>query len=178
MSVKKQDNATVNRHTVRRLLRYGKPYFWWFVLVLAMCMAIVLLELYQPKLLGLATDEFVNKYQAASAEGFSLAQLKQLRGEDLQGVLQLGLKYFITVVLIMVLSYVQVSILATVGQKIIYNLRTDIFRHLTTLDMAFFNDNPIGRLVTRVTNDCETVNEMFTSVIVNIVGSVFTRWAS
>ena len=174
MSVKKQDNATVNRHTVRRLLRYGKPYFWWFVLVLAMCMAIVLLELYQPKLLGLATDEFVNKYQAASAEGFSLAQLKQLRGEDLQGVLQLGLKYFITVVLIMVLSYVQVSILATVGQKIIYNLRTDIFRHLTTLDMAFFNDNPIGRLVTRVTNDCETVNEMFTSVIVNIVGSVFT----
>ena len=73
----------------------------------------------------------------------------------------------------MALSYVQAAILATVGQKIIYNLRTDIFRHLTTLDMAFFNDNPIGRLVTRVTNDCETVNEMFPSVIVNIVGWVF-----
>ena len=67
MSVKRQDNATVNRHTVRRLLRYGKPYFWWFVLVLAMCVAMVLLELYQPKLLGRATDECVNKYQTVSA---------------------------------------------------------------------------------------------------------------
>lgn len=174
MSVKKQDNATVNRHTIRRLLRYAKPYIGWFVLVLGLTVITVLLELYQPKLLGLATDEFVNKYQEASGAGFSLAQLKELRADDLRGVLLLGLQYFGTVVAIMVLSYGQTAILATVGQKIIYNMRTDIFRHLTTLDMAFFNDNPIGRLVTRVTNDCETVNEMFTSVIVNIVGSVFT----
>lgn len=174
MSVKKQDNATVNRHTIRRLLRYAKPYFWWFVLVLGLTVITVLLELYQPKLLGLATDDFVNKYQEASGAGFSLAQLKELRADDLRGVLLLGLQYFGTVVAIMVLSYGQTAILATVGQKIIYNMRTDIFRHLTTLDMAFFNDNPIGRLVTRVTNDCETVNEMFTSVIVNIVGSIFT----
>lgn len=174
MSVKKQDNATVNRHTIRRLLRYAKPYIGWFVLVLGLTVITVLLELYQPKLLGLATDEFVNKYQEASGAGFSLAQLKELRADDLRGVLLLGLQYFGTVVAIMVLSYGQTAILATVGQKIIYNMRTDIFRHLTTLDMAFFNDNPIGRLVTRVTNDCETVNEMFTSVIVNIVGSIFT----
>lgn len=174
MSVKKQDNATVNRHTVRRLLRYGKPYLWWFVLVLGLTVITVLLELYQPKLLGLATDEFVNKYQEASNAGFSIAQLKEMRADDLRGILLLGLKYFGTVVAIMALSYGQTVILATVGQKIIYNMRTDIFRHLTTLDMAFFNDNPIGRLVTRVTNDCETVNEMFTSVIVNIVGSIFT----
>lgn len=174
MSVKKQDNATVNRHTVRRLLRYGKPYLWWFVLVLGLTVITVLLELYQPKLLGLATDEFVNKYQEAANAGFSIAQLKEMRADDLHGILLLGLKYFGTVVAIMALSYGQTVILATVGQKIIYNMRTDIFRHLTTLDMAFFNDNPIGRLVTRVTNDCETVNEMFTSVIVNIVGSIFT----
>lgn len=156
MSVKKQDNATVNRHTIRRLLRYAKPYIGWFVLVLGLTVITVLLELYQPKLLGLATDEFVNKYQEASGAGFSLAQLKELRADDLRGVLLLGLQYFGTVVAIMVLSYGQTAILATVGQKIIYNMRTDIFRHLTTLDMAFFNDNPIGRLVTRVTNDCET----------------------
>lgn len=174
MSVKKQDNATVNRHTVRRLLRYGKPYLWWFVLVLGLTVITVLLELYQPKLLGLATDEFVNKYQEAANAGFSIAQLKEMRADDLHGILLLGLKYFGTVAAIMALSYGQTVILATVGQKIIYNMRTDIFRHLTTLDMAFFNDNPIGRLVTRVTNDCETVNEMFTSVIVNIVGSIFT----
>lgn len=73
----------------------------------------------------------------------------------------------------MVLTYTQASILATTGQKIIYNLRNDIFSHMMKLHIGFYNDNPIGRLVTRVTNDCETVNEMFTSVIVNILKSFF-----
>ena len=173
MSVKRQDNATVNRHTVRRILRYGKPFLWWFVLVLALVLIIVRLELLQPAILERATDDFVGKYVDVSAEGISLAALKQMRAEDLRGVILLGVQYFVVSAVIMLLTYLQVSILATVGQKIIYNMRTDIFRHLTRLHVGFFNDNPIGRLVTRVTNDCETVNEMFTSVIVNTVSSVF-----
>jgi len=73
----------------------------------------------------------------------------------------------------MALSYAQAAVLVTVGQKIIYNMRTEIFSHLNRLHTGFYNDNPIGRLVTRVTNDCETVNEMFTSVIVNVLKSSF-----
>ena len=173
MSVKRQDNATVNRHTVRRILRYGKPFIWWFVLVLAIVLVVVRLELLQPAILERATDDFVGKYVDVSSEGISLAALKQMRADDLRGVILLGVQYFAVSAIIMLLTYLQVSILATVGQKIIYNMRTDIFRHLTRLHVGFFNDNPIGRLVTRVTNDCETVNEMFTSVIVNTVSSVF-----
>lgn len=173
MSEKRTDNATVNRHTVRRILRYGKPFIGWFLLVLAIVLVVVRLELLQPVILKQATDDYVGKYVNISTEGISLSALKEMRADDLRGVILLGVKYFGVSAAIMVLTYLQVSILATVGQKIIYNMRTDIFQHLTRLHIGFFNDNPIGRLVTRVTNDCETVNEMFTSVIVNTVSSVF-----
>ncbi len=173
MSVKKQDNATVNRHTVRRILRYGKPFIWWFVLVLLIVLVVVRLELLQPAILERATDQYVGKYVDVSTEGISLSALKEMRADDLRGVILMGVEYFVVSIAIMVLTYLQVSILATVGQKIIYNMRTDVFQHLTRLHIGFYNDNPIGRLVTRVTNDCETVNEFFTSVIVNTLSSVF-----
>ncbi len=173
MSVKRQDNATVNRHTVRRILRYGKPFIWWFVLVLAIVLVVVRLELLQPAILERASIQYLEKYVGISSEGISLSALKEMRADDLRGVILLGVQYFAVSAIIMLLTYLQVSILATVGQKIIYNMRTDIFRHLTRLHVGFFNDNPIGRLVTRVTNDCETVNEFFTSVIVNTLSSVF-----
>ena len=172
MSVK-QDNAVVNRHVVRRLLKYGKPYIGWFLLVLVIIVVTVQLELWQPRLIGQATDDYLAKYVSLSNEGFSVAELKNLRHDDLVGILQLGGLYLLSVVLIMVLTYTQTALLASVGQRIVYNMRTDIFNHLTKLHIGFFNDNPIGRLVTRVTNDCETVLEMFTSVIVNMIGSVF-----
>ena len=157
----------------RRLLGYGKSYVGWFALALAIILAVVVLELYQPQILGDAVDEFVSKYEQVSGEGFTLEQLKELRAEDLAGVVRLGLIYLATVLAVMGLTYAQAAILATVGQKIIYNLRNDLFSHMMKLHVGFFNENPIGRLVTRVTNDCETVNEMFTSVIVNILKSCF-----
>ena len=157
----------------RRLLGYGKSYVGWFALALAIILAVVVLELYQPQILGDAVDEFVSKYEQVSGEGFTLEQLKELRAADLAGVVRLGLIYLATVLAVMGLTYAQAAILATVGQKIIYNLRNDLFSHMIKLHVGFFNENPIGRLVTRVTNDCETVNEMFTSVIVNILKSCF-----
>lgn len=157
----------------RRLLRYARPYVGYFALALVIILSLVWLELYQPQILGQAVDECVAKYEQISTDGFSLEQLKQLRAEDLSKVIKLGLLYLVTVLTVMALTYAQASILATVGQKIIYNIRNDIFSHMMTLDISFYNNNPIGRLVTRVTNDCETVNEMFTSVIVNILKSLF-----
>lgn len=149
----RQDNQTVNRHTVRRMLRYAKPYAGTFLFVLLLSISTVALELYQPELLEQATNAIV--YKTCTPHEIVI----------------LGLKYLATVLAIFGLTYGQITTLSVVGQKIIYNMRTDIFRHLTTLHMGFFNDNPIGRLVTRVTNDCETVNEMFTSVVVNLVSS-------
>ena len=170
---KKQDNAVVNRHVVRRLLKYGKPYIGWFLLILLIIVGTVRLELWQPELIERASNEYVEKYIDISTEGFSIAELKNMRHDDLMGVLKLGGLYLISVVLTFGLTYAQAALLAMVGQKIVYNMRTDIFNHLSKLHIGFFNDNPIGRLVTRVTNDCETVLEMFTSVVVTMVSNIF-----
>ena len=168
-----KDTEVVNRKTVRRILRYATPYVGWFLLALMLILATVRLELLQPAIIEQATDAYVGKYVEISREGFSIAQLRHMRAADIRGVLGMGLAYLVSSVAIFALTYTQTAILAAVGQKIIYNMRTDIFHHMLELHIGFFNDNPIGRLVTRVTNDCETVLEMFTSVIVNIIGSVF-----
>lgn len=162
-----------DKRYLRRLLRYARPYWPWFLLALAIILVTVWLELYQPQLIGTAVDDFVGKYTAADNVGLTLDAIKQSRVSDLQGVIHLGVIYGLTVLAVMALSYAQAAVLAVVGQKIIYNMRTDIFAHLTRLHIGFYNDNPVGRLVTRVTNDCETVNEMFTSVIVTVLKSCF-----
>lgn len=168
----KNDSKTKKPSANRRLLSYARPYIGHFALAFAIILVLVWLELYQPQILGDAVDECVAKYETVSNEGFSVEELKNLRADDLTNVIKLGLLYLATVLAVMALTYAQATILATVGQKIIYNLRNDIFSHMMKLHIGFYNDNPIGRLVTRVTNDCETVNEMFTSVIVNILKSV------
>ena len=171
MSVR-PDTASQKGGSVARMLRYALPYTGWFLLALAIIFGTVAIELYQPLMLGKATDEFVNKYEDADNTGLTLEERKEQRKEDLLGVVKLGVLYGLSVVISLGLTYAQAAILATIGQKIIYNMRTDVFTHLSKLHVGFFNDNPIGRLVTRVTNDCETVNEMFTSVIVNVLKSI------
>ena len=162
-----------SRHTVRRILRYARPYWYWFLLALVIILATVVFELWQPMIIEKATDDFVGKYVDISTEGLSVAQLVNIRRADINGVIFMAFLYLLSSIAILGLNYAQALILASVGQKIIYNMRNDIFCHLIRLHVGFYNDNPIGRLVTRVTNDCETVLEMFTSVIVSIVGSIF-----
>ncbi len=169
---KHQDNAVVNRHVVRRLLKYGVPYIGWFLLILLIIIGTVQLELWQPELIAQATDDYLAKYVQIEG-GLRIDTSYEMQQEDIRGILILGAKYLLSVVLTFALTYLQAALLASVGQKIVYNMRTDIFNHLSKLHIGFFNDNPIGRLVTRVTNDCETVLEMFTSVIVNMVSSTF-----
>lgn len=170
------DNAVMKSrhgHVLWRIIKYGRPYFWWFVLALAIIMFCVWIELLQPRLLQEAVDEFIGKYEKTGTAGLSLAAIKELRAADITGVMRYGLYYLISVLLSLALTYAQAMILAVTSQKIIYNLRTDIFEHLTRLHIGFFNDNPVGRLVTRVTNDCETISQLFTDVIVNLIKGFF-----
>ena len=171
--IRSNDTAAVNHHTVLRMLRYARPYIGWFLVALLLIVVNVRLELLQPELIEYAADEYVGKYVSLSREGFSITELRHMGAADIRGVLLLGAGYLMCSLVIFGLTFTQTALLASVGQKIIYNMRTDIFRHMTTLDIGFFNENPIGRLVTRVTNDCESVLEMFTNVIVNIIGSLF-----
>ena len=145
MSVR-PDTASQKGGSVTRMLRYALPYTGWFLLALAIIFGTVAIELYQPLMLGKATDEFVNKYEDADNTGLTQAEIKEQRKEDLLGVVKLGVMYGLSVVISLGLTYAQAAILATIGQKIIYNMRTDVFTHLNKLHVGFFNDNPIGRL--------------------------------
>ena len=132
MSKAKEKTLSPNR----RLLRYARPYIGYFMLAFAIILVLVWLELYQPQILGEAVDECVAKYEKISSNGFSIEELKKLRADDLSKIIKLGLLYFGTVIAVMVLTYTQASILATTGQKIIYNLRNDIFSHMMKLHGA------------------------------------------
>lgn len=99
--------------------------------------------------------------------------LKIIRNDDIKGIAKLAILYAIVVIVASLLTYIQTLILQITGQKIIYNIRMEVFSHVQTLSINFFNKNPIGKLVTRVTNDTESLNEMYTSVIVNTLKSIF-----
>ena len=151
----------INKSTLSRLFDYAKPYFWWFVLAFLCIVVIVFIDLYQPILIGNAADAVVDGL-SSDKEATKLI------------VLQKGLIYVAMVVVALILTYIEALILTYVGQKVIYSIRMDVFSHIQSLSMNYFNHNPIGRLVTRVTNDIETLNEMYTSVIVNVLQSIFT----
>ncbi len=157
-NVKKQ-SYSYSQKTLKRMLTYAKPHFMWFFICLVLIVSIVALELYQPIILGTATDYIIANASSNNAERNS--QIFFLAG-----------RYFGIVLLSAILTYAQTMILAFIGQKIILNIRLDVFKHLQKLSLKFFTNNPIGVLVTRATNDIEALNEMYTSVIVNMVKSV------
>lgn len=160
----------IDKNIAKRLLKYAKPYIWQFVLAIAIIFVIVAVELYQPVLIGDVVDKFLSRYSGTHANTVDAGITQQ---SNIQGVIKISLVYLSTVAVVFVLGYAQAMILARAGQKIIYNIRMEIFTHLNDLSISFFNKNPIGRLVTRVTNDTEALNEMYTSVIVNILKSLF-----
>ena len=96
-------------------------------------------------------------------------QLKVLRSLDNKGLIKIAALFLGILLLGFVLAYIQTLILQHVGQKIIYTIRAQVYNHLLGLPLRFFYSNPIGMLVTRVTNDTETLNEMYTSVLVNLI---------
>lgn len=161
------DNNKTNKNLYKRLLKYAMKYMWSFAIAILIIIVIVAVELYQPVLLGDAVDKFLSRYNYA--QGISAVNTQS----DINGVIKIALIYFFTVTVIFFLDYTQSLILARTGQKIIYNIRLEIFTHLNNLSLSFFTDNPIGRLVTRVTNDTEALNEMYTSVIVSVLKSCF-----
>ncbi len=151
---KEKQYKSLDLNLMKRLLKYAKPFWIQITISLILLLGVVGLELYQPILLGKAVDEFIVN-------------------EDIPGIIRLAFIYFGTALGIFVLTYIQSMILQYSGQKIIYNIRVEMFEKLQSLSIEFFNKHPIGKLVTRVTNDTETLNELYTSVIVNSIKSIF-----
>lgn len=93
---------------------------------------------------------------------------KLFRQADKKGILGISLLFLAIITLSFIFNYIQVYVLNYTGQKIIYNMRQELYSHIQKLSLSFFDKNPVGRLVTRVTNDMENLNEMYTAVLVNL----------
>jgi len=140
---------------MRRLLQYLRPYKPQVALALAAIISASVLQLAQPYLMKLAIDRYI-------ATG------------DLGGVDRIALLYFFILIGSFVLEYVQTWLLQITGQRIMYDMRLQLYHHLQRLDLQFYDRNPVGRLMTRVTTDVDVINDMFTSGVVSIFGDVFT----
>ncbi|EQD80859.1 ABC transporter ATP-binding protein, partial [mine drainage metagenome] len=110
---------------------------------------------------------YVHGFEVQSVR-LSPGAVQLFRKQDKTGLLWLGLIYALVVLVAFGSNYAQTYILQWCGQRIIYSIRSTVFQHIEGMHLQFFDRNPIGRLVTRVTNDTEALNEMYTSVLVNI----------
>lgn len=144
-----------DRVILKRLLSYAKPYWKWFVLTLLFMFISVAFALLEPFIIGRSIDVI----RADVINRNLLYQLVAL--------------FVFSILLNAAFNYLQTIILQKTGQTIIYNIREEIFTHIETQDIAYFNGVPTGKLVTRVTNDTNTLNEMYTSVVVTVFRNLF-----
>ncbi|MGC9314095.1 MAG: ABC transporter ATP-binding protein [bacterium] len=101
------------------------------------------------------------------------ADLVRLRSRDRRGILIIGLIYFGVLLISFGMQYGQIYMMTWVGQSILFDIRSAVFEHLQNLSLKFFDSNPVGRLVTRSTNDVNVLNELFTSVLITLFSDLF-----
>ena len=159
---------------MRRLIAYLKPHRRVFILCLVLVLGLTVLELVRPMIIGNAIDRYITgeKHEALQAEGRTEWAPGEQAEARFRGVLTAGGLYLGVLLLLMLLNRTQTLLLQRMGQDIIYDLRNDLFRHVETLTMRFFDTTPVGKIVTRLTNDVEAVNEVFSNILVKLFRNV------
>jgi len=140
---------------MRRLLGYLRPYRGAAALAVVCLIAGSAFSILQPFLIKVAIDEHISK-------------------SDLSGLGGVAALYVLTLIGVFGLSYGQTWLINLTGQKIMRDLRMEIFRHLQKTDVSFFDKNPVGRLMTRVTTDVDALNELFTAGVISVFDDIFT----
>jgi ATP-binding cassette subfamily B multidrug efflux pump len=139
----------------RRLLRFLKPYSIWVAAAVGLLLIHSLLQLAGPWITKVAIDDHI-------AFG------------DLEGLRKMALLYLGVVLVGFSLQYVQFYVMQWVGQRVMFDLRRSIMQHLQRQELAYFDHNPVGRLMTRLTGDIQALHELFTSGVVAIFGDLLT----
>ena len=140
---------------MRRLLQYLRPYWRYVALAITILVAASFLQVVGPWLTRIALDDAIPN-------------------GDTSLLATLAAAYLGSVVLGFVLLYAQTVLTTWLGQRVMYDLRTEIFGKLQRFDLRFYDKNPVGRLMTRITSDVETLNELFASGVVAVFGDLFT----
>ncbi|HXI12138.1 MAG TPA: ABC transporter ATP-binding protein [Thermoanaerobaculia bacterium] len=165
-------------HLARRLLRYLRPYRLRAIVSVLLVIVSSALQIAGPAIIAVAIDLFVRPGGLAPQKGLSasLGQWLQSHGlamDPIAGVNLAASIYVLTLVLGFAVLYTQMILMNVMGQYVMYDLRKQIFGHLQKLDVQYFDRNPVGRLITRVTTDVDALNEMFTAGFVAIFGDIF-----
>lgn len=135
---------------MKRLLKFAKKYWYLFLLAVIFLFAATLVDLARPYLMGIAIDDYIKK-------------------SNISALNRMGVYFVLLVAAGFVFNLLQIYVLSYAGQYIIYNIRQLVFSHLQKLPLSYFDRNPIGRLVTRITNDTETLNDMYTNVLITLL---------
>ena len=151
-----------NFQSTRRLLHYLKPYRGLVILALALTIVANLVRQIGPWLTQIAIDRYIQPAFAGTVE--------QVIAFD--GITQMAIYFVVMMVVTFVLSVFQDVLLNTIGQRVMRDLRDEIFRKYQTIEVSFYDKNPVGRLMTRLTNDVDSLNELFTSGLVEVLGNV------
>src|SRR5712671_6190243 len=151
-----------------RLLKYLRPYRWQVAIALASIVVKSFADVLGPYLTKVAIDRYL-----APAKSISSGIWSWLSPRAITGIAQIAAIYVGLLVFSFLLEFLQTYYMQWTGQKVMFDLRRQIFRHLQRLHVAFFDKNPVGRLVTRVTTDVDALNEMFTSGVVSIFEDLF-----
>jgi len=137
-----------------RLLKYGFPHWYLIAIAVIMIIAAAGLDIIGPYITKVAVDQYILP-------------------KDYNGLIKIVFIYIGILVGSFAIKYFQILLTQFIGQRIIFSLRQEIFSHLQNLHQQFFDKNPVGRLMTRVTSDVESLNQMFTQGIVMVFGDLF-----
>jgi ATP-binding cassette subfamily B multidrug efflux pump len=148
---------------MRRLLQYMKPYKWRVAIALVMVAIVTPLELAPPAIFQKAIDKyFVPFTKHTIPEGAAWA-----------GIIWLSVLFLGVLTFDFLAQYIQIRIMQRVGQQTMYDMRGEIFSHMQRLPMSYFDRNPVGRLVTRVTTDVDALNDLFAAGVVTMINDFF-----
>ncbi len=153
---------------MRRLLTYLGPYRWQVAIAIVSIVIKSFCDVLGPYLVKVAVDRYLAPVKGASAGLWSW-----LSPSPARGIAQISLIYFGLLGLTFVFEFLQTYFMQWTGQKVMFDLRSQIFRHLQRMHVGFYDKNPVGRLVTRVTTDVDALNEMFTSGVISIFEDFF-----
>lgn len=154
---------------MRRLLTYLRPYKLQTALSAAAILFKAGSDVIGPYLVKVAVDAYMSGSRPEHLSWLA----RHLSRDPFTGITQLGLMYLGSLLLTYGLEFLQTYLMQWTGQKIMFDLRKEIFRHIQRMHPAFFDHNPVGKLVTRVTSDVDALNEMFTSGVLAIFEDVF-----
>lgn len=141
------------KSSTMRLIAYMKPYAHWVIFALLLVLGLTAFDLYRPMLVGDAIDTF-------GANG------------DYDVIIATAIKYAVVLALSFAFNIAQTWILQKTGQNIILQMRKELYRHIQSLGSRYFDITPVGKLVTRVTNDVEALNEMYSGILVQLFRNI------